>query len=67
MKLSRSLFLLTVTGACALALAGATGARIDALTPREEALHVPNRLGFGPRPGDVERVLAMGPAKWVAA
>jgi uncharacterized protein (DUF1800 family) len=30
------------------------------LTEREAAIHVLNRLGFGPRPGDVDRVLAMG-------
>ncbi|MCH8145849.1 MAG: hypothetical protein IIA55_14125, partial [Gemmatimonadetes bacterium] len=27
---------------------------------RARALHALNRLTFGPRPGDVERVLAMG-------
>jgi uncharacterized protein (DUF1800 family) len=32
----------------------------DALTPRQKAAHVLNRLGFGPRPGDVERVEKMG-------
>jgi uncharacterized protein (DUF1800 family) len=32
---------------------------------REEALHVLNRLGFGPRPGDVERVAAMGVSRYV--
>ena len=32
---------------------------------REEALHVLNRLGFGPRPGDVERVAAMGISRYV--
>src|SRR5262249_23110648 len=36
-----------------------------ALTPREQALHVLNRLGFGPRPGDVERVLAVGVGAYV--
>lgn len=36
-----------------------------ALSPREQALHVLNRLGFGPRPGDVERVLQMGISKYV--
>src|SRR5580765_7904540 len=30
------------------------------LTQREAAIHVLNRLGFGPRPGDVDRVLAVG-------
>jgi uncharacterized protein (DUF1800 family) len=30
------------------------------LTDRQKVLHVLNRLGFGPRPGDVERVEKMG-------
>src|SRR4051794_24068849 len=32
---------------------------------RERALHALNRLTFGPRPGDVERVTAMGVDKWI--
>ena len=28
-------------------------------------LHALNRLGFGPRPGDVERVTAIGVDKWI--
>jgi uncharacterized protein (DUF1800 family) len=35
------------------------------LTERQRALHALNRLGFGPRPGDVERVLATGVDKWI--
>ena len=31
----------------------------------EKALHALNRLGFGPRPGDVDRVLAMGVSAWI--
>ncbi|HEY2942034.1 MAG TPA: DUF1800 family protein, partial [Vicinamibacteria bacterium] len=33
----------------------------------EDALivHALNRLGYGPRPGDVERVRAMGLDKWI--
>src|SRR6185369_4756727 len=31
-----------------------------ALTEQQRILHVLNRLGFGARPGDVERVRAMG-------
>ena len=37
-------------------------------TPMDEqkrALHALNRLAFGPRPGDVERVAAMGVDKWI--
>jgi len=32
---------------------------------RDRILHVLNRLGFGPRPGDFERVRAMGPERYV--
>ena len=31
----------------------------------QRALHVLNRLGFGPRPGDVERVKAIGPEHYI--
>ncbi len=31
----------------------------------QRPLHVLNRLGFGPRPGDVERVKAIGPERYV--
>ncbi len=32
---------------------------------QQRALHALNRLTFGPRPGDVERVRAMGVDKWI--
>ena len=32
---------------------------------RARAVHVLNRLSFGPRPGDVDRVLAMGVDRWI--
>jgi len=32
---------------------------------RQRALHALNRLAFGPRPGDVERVVAMGVDRWI--
>jgi uncharacterized protein (DUF1800 family) len=63
------LFLLAPAAALAALLgapAGASGEKpLAALSPREQALHVLNRLGFGPRPGDVERVLQMGVGKYV--
>lgn len=35
-------------------------------TPTQaQALHVLNRLAFGPRPGDVERVTRMGVSNWI--
>jgi uncharacterized protein (DUF1800 family) len=46
-------------GAIGLAAASASNEK-PPMTAGEQALHVLNRLGFGPRPGDVDRVLAMG-------
>ncbi len=40
----------------------AEAARMD---QRERAIHALNRLTFGPRPGDVEKVMAMGVDKWI--
>ena len=36
------------------------------LLPDEQVQQVLNRLSFGPRPGDVEKVRAMGVDKWIA-
>jgi uncharacterized protein (DUF1800 family) len=38
---------------------------ITELTEDKAILHALNRLGYGPRPGDVERIRAMGLEKWV--
>jgi uncharacterized protein (DUF1800 family) len=38
---------------------------ITQLTEDEAILHALNRLAYGPRPGDVERIRKMGLAKWV--
>ena len=48
-----------------LAAAAALPRDDSPLTPREKAIHVLNRLGFGPRPGDVEKVLAIGLEKYI--
>ena len=45
-----------------LAAAGA-----DRLSERERAIHALDRLAFGPRPGDVDRVAAMGTDRWIDA
>jgi hypothetical protein len=34
------------------------------LSPRERTVQMLNRFTYGRRPGDVEKVLAMGPDKW---
>ncbi len=41
------------------------GLPITELTADEAILHALNRLAYGPRPGDVERVRRMGLAKWI--
>ncbi|HEX7938959.1 MAG TPA: DUF1800 family protein, partial [Gemmatimonadaceae bacterium] len=35
------------------------------LLPEQQAQHVLNRLAFGPRPGDISKVRAMGVDKWI--
>ena len=40
----------------------AAAAQMD---PHTQALHALQRLTFGPRPGDMERVAAMGVDKWI--
>src|SRR5690349_21553526 len=35
------------------------------LDDRQRAMHALNRLTFGPRPGEVDRVMAMGVDKWI--
>jgi len=41
------------------------GLPIKELSTDEAILHALNRLGYGPRPGDVERVRQIGLAKWI--
>src|SRR5881628_1770036 len=53
---------------CVLGLGGVAslaGAQHAALTPRDSALHALNRLAYGPRPGDIDRVAALGVMKWI--
>src|SRR5437762_11850728 len=38
-----------------------------ALTPRDSAVHTLNRLAYGPRPGEIERVARAGVLRWVDA
>ncbi len=40
----------------------ATATRMD---ERQQALHALNRLTFGPRPGDLERVMSLGVDRWI--
>jgi uncharacterized protein (DUF1800 family) len=45
----------------------AAGLSVTELNENEAILHALNRLGYGPRPGDVDRVRQMGLAKWIDA
>jgi len=49
----------------ALAAYGQTVQRAQNLNDEQRILHVLNRLGFGARPGDVERVRAMGVDRYI--
>src|SRR5271165_3494520 len=41
------------------------GLPISELSTDEAVMHALNRLAYGPRPGDVERIKQMGLAKWI--
>lgn len=67
-----ALFLLAATAVVAAlglsatpARASGSGAAAPAVSVREQAIHALNRLGFGPRPGDIARVVQMGVAKYI--
>jgi hypothetical protein len=64
-----ALFLLVLSLACAVPQLLAkkkekVGADASA-NEQKRAVHALNRLTFGPRPGDVERVMAMGVDRWI--
>jgi uncharacterized protein (DUF1800 family) len=46
-------------------IAAGAAAQQPAPTPRDSALHALNRLGYGPRPGEVERVARAGVLRWI--
>ncbi len=60
---------LALTAACSVPFAIAKKNKKDSaavqMDEQKRALHALNRLSFGPRPGDVERVTAMGVDKWI--
>src|SRR5947199_8467059 len=41
-----------------------TGRLSAQLSPQDSAFHALNRLAYGPRPGDVQRVAAEGVIRW---
>jgi uncharacterized protein (DUF1800 family) len=48
-----------------LALLAGVPLHAASLNPDQQAVHVLNRLGYGPRPGDVERVRQMGVQRYI--
>jgi uncharacterized protein DUF1800 len=70
---ARNLGVATLIVAAALASQFALGGRKDkpagtsarTVDESKRAVHALNRLAFGPRPGEAERVAAMGVDKWI--
>ncbi len=67
---SRKIALAALTMAIALAAPFALGRKkpktdIPQMGEQKQAVHLLDRLAFGPRPGDVDRVLATGVDKWI--
>ncbi|HEX9959949.1 MAG TPA: DUF1800 domain-containing protein, partial [Pyrinomonadaceae bacterium] len=60
-----SLVLLLALASPLFAFAGDTKEKRKALTEDQKILHVLNRLGFGARPGDVEKVKSIGLQKYI--
>lgn len=60
----RSTARLLAPAVAVLLLAGVTTSD-HRLTERQRALHTINRLGFGPRPGDVDRIMKTGVDVWI--
>src|SRR6187551_2720515 len=59
-----ALFLMLLEGALPLA-AKAPASAVPANPDDKTIVHVLNRIGFGPRPGDVERVRALGLRRYI--
>ena len=59
-------FLLSLAGLMAPVAAGKNKEKlIGTMDEQKRAVHALNRLAFGPRPGDVQRVAQMGVDKWI--
>jgi uncharacterized protein (DUF1800 family) len=59
------LVLFTGSFASTLVIPGGTDTKAKALTDDQKIWHVLNRLGYGARPGDVEKVKAIGLQKYI--
>jgi uncharacterized protein (DUF1800 family) len=64
--MKRLVFLLGVGALLAVSLLSTAGGRFDQkLSTDRQAIHVLNRMTFGPRAGDVEQVRKMSVEKWI--
>jgi uncharacterized protein (DUF1800 family) len=63
--IARTRVVVLLTGAALYAATASGDDRTAPLTAREQAVQTLNRLAFGPRPGDIEHVMAVGTAAWI--
>jgi len=64
-KLSACLLCLSLVCAVPQLLAGKKDKPNDSGNDQKRAVHALNRLTFGPRPGDVQQVIAIGVDRWI--
>ena len=64
-KLSASLLCLSLACAVPRLIAGKKEKNTVGPNDQKRAVHALNRLTFGPRPGDVQQVMAMGVDRWI--
>jgi uncharacterized protein (DUF1800 family) len=60
-----SLLVITASGPSAAGKKKQSSSAPGQMDARKRAVHALNRLTFGPRPGDVDRVMAMGVEAWI--
>src|SRR4051812_16897479 len=61
----RSCYALTLGVCVTIGIASAARAEETPLTDHQKTVHALNRLAYGPRPGDVERVEKLGLNNWI--
>src|SRR5947207_5917971 len=64
---TRVVRLLAVVAALPSAVGAQHAAPLPPLSPRDSASHALNRLAYGPRPGEIERVARAGVLRWIDA
>ena len=65
LALLSALLMFTLAGFTVLTAAKKKPPVVTQMNEQKRALHALQRLTFGPRPGDMERVAAMGVDKWI--